>query len=134
MQRCQARQRGYHNDLLNAYGVRYAWMWRLTHILGQDARQTLNVKATNALQRLMFDTKYRHYKNVLYDAQNRLLIETELQDGNKIWDFQRWVNAMGREQTLGINDLSSQLKPTNINRLIKNEGFLIVYTHMCEVY
>lgn len=122
----------YHNDLLNRYGVRYAWMGRMTHILGQDARQTLNVKAKNVLQRLIFDTRHKHHKDVLYDARNRLLIETELQDGNKIWDFQRWVNAWGREQKMDINDLASQLKPANIKRLLKNEGFLIVYTHVCE--
>jgi len=122
----------YHNDLLNAFGVRYAWMGRMTHILGQDASKTINVKVKNSLQKLLFNTKYRRYKNYLYDPQNRLLIETELQDGNKIWDFQRWVNAWGREHTLDVNDLSSQLKPTNINTLIKNEGFLIIYTHLCE--
>jgi len=123
---------GYHNDLLSAYGVRFAWMGRMTHIIGQDARPTKNVKIKNILQKLLFETKYRHLKNILYDAENRLLIETELQDGNKIWDFQRWVNAWGRENTLDINDLSSQLKPSNIKTLIKNEGSLIVYTHICE--
>jgi len=122
----------YHNDLLSDYGVRFAWMGRMTHILGQDACQTVNIKFKNALQRLMFETKYRSLKNVLYDAKNRLLIETELQDGNKIWDFQRWINAWGRERTLDINDLCSQLKPSNIKSLIKNEGSLIVYTHICE--
>ena len=125
-------KKGYHNDLLSDYGVRFAWIGRMTHILGQDARQTVNVKIKNALQRLMFETKYRHLKNILYDAKNRLLIETELQDGNKIWDFQRWINAWGRERTLDINDLCSQLKPSNIKSLIKNEGSLIVYTHICE--
>ncbi len=122
----------YHTDLLTEYGVRYAWLGRLTHILGQDSRNTINVVAKNFLQKVLFNTKYRHIKEDLFDPSNRLMIETELQDHRKIWDFQRWVNAWGKENTLDIFDLCSQLVPANIDTLIKNEGFLIVYSHIGE--
>jgi len=122
----------YHLDLLRSYGVRYVWTGRMTHILGQDARPNVQVKAKNALQKLLYYTRYRNTRAPLFDLKNRLMIDTRLQDGSRIWDFQRWVNAWGRERVLNIHDLAEQLKPRNIDALLRNEGFLVIYTHMCE--
>jgi hypothetical protein len=122
----------YHNDILSDYGIRFAWMGKITHILGQNAKNSLSVVLKKHIQNTLFSTRYRRYKPYLYDHKNRLIIETELQDGRKIWDFQRWINAWGRQNILDIFDLCYQLKPRNIETLIKNQGFLILYTHLCE--
>lgn len=122
----------YHFDILVKHGLRYGWLGRMTHVLGQDALNTINIELKNLIQTLLFNVKYKQYKNQLFDIKNRLMVKKTLQDGNEIWDFLRFVNAWGREKTLDINDLSNQLKQENINRLVSNEGFLIVYTHFCE--
>lgn len=132
---CQGAVRGsskYHMDLLQAIGVRNAWLGRMTHILGQDGRNSLNVRMKDLAQRLIFSTKYRRFKEHFYDRENRLMRAVKLQDETWLWDFQRWVNASGRQHRIDANDLIAQLKPANIDRLLQNEGTLIVYTHMCE--
>lgn len=122
----------YHFDLLKNYGLRYVCTRFLTHIIGQDARPTLNIYFKNSLQKLLSKTKYRTFDVPIFDFQNRLLVETQLQNGDKIWDFQRFVNAWGGQQKQDIHDLAVQTTPRIIKRLLKNEGFLILYTHMFE--
>jgi hypothetical protein len=132
---CQGAVKGsskYHADLMSSVGIRYAWMGRMTHVLGQGGKNSLNVKIINSIQRLLFSTKYRRYKEFLFDKENRLMREVRLQDDTLLWDFQRWVNTSGRQSTMDVGDLIAQLKPANINRLVANEGALVVYTHMCE--
>jgi len=122
----------YHFDLLKSYGIRYIWSGKMTHVIGQDANETLNIRVKNFLQTILANIKYRHYEELPFDLQNRLRIKTLLQNDSLVWDFQRFVNAWGREQILDINDLTKQLKPSIIKTLIANAGYLIVYTHMCE--
>jgi len=122
----------YHFDLLKSYGIRYIWSGKMTHVIGQDANKTLNIRVKNFLQTILANLKYRHCEELPFDLQNRLRIKTLLQDGSLMWDFQRFVNAWGREQILDINDLTKQLKPSIVKTLIANAGYLIVYTHMCE--
>lgn len=122
----------YHFDLLLKHGLRYAWTGRMTHILGQETVATLNVKLKNLIQSKIFDIKYKKYKEQIFDIENRLMIKRTLQDGNEIWDFIRFVNTWGREKLLDVYDFAKQIQPKNINRLVSNQGFLIVYTHFCE--
>jgi hypothetical protein len=42
------------------------------------------------------------------------------------------MNAWGKEQVLDIHDLATQLSPSMLNQLIKNRGFMILYTHFNE--
>ncbi len=122
----------YHFDILREFGLRYFWIGKMTHILGQDASDNREVRLKNYLQKILSSTKYRKLKHKPFDLKNQLLMITQLQDGNKILEFQRFVNAWGFEKNLDLEDLGSQLKPGNINKLIQNEGFLILYTHMGE--
>jgi len=122
----------YHFDLAKSYGIRYVWSGKMTHVLGQNSKSTLNVRFKKILQILLAYTKYRQLSLKPFDLKNSLLDEIKLQDGNSVWDFQRFINNWGREQILDINDLTQQIKPININRLISNQGFLVIYTHMCE--
>jgi len=122
----------YHFDLLKNYGVRYIWQGLMTHILGQTSRPTVNILTKNMLQKLLSVTKYKKLPIKPFDLKNRLMREIQLQDSNYIWDYQRFVNNWGAERILHIYDLARQIKPANIDRIIKNEGFSIIYTHMCE--
>jgi len=125
-------QEAYHFDLLQAYGVRYIWSGRMTHVLGQDASRTLSIRVKNLIQQWLLRTKYRHYHPSLLDLSNRLCMVSRLQDDRLVWDFQRFVNLWGREQVMDIFDLGRQISPRNMRRLIRNRGLLVVYTSMCR--
>ncbi|MQY63301.1 MAG: hypothetical protein GH143_03190 [Calditrichaeota bacterium] len=123
----------YHIDLTRSAGCRYFWLGRMTHILGQDAKKTLSVRTKNILQRILKKTKYRSVtKDVLFDPGNRLLLPAALQDDSQVYEFQRWVNAWGEVKILNSREFGIQLRPSCLRTLIRNEGFLIVYTHFCE--
>ncbi|MFC1476989.1 hypothetical protein ACFL6L_00825 [candidate division KSB1 bacterium] len=122
----------YHNDMMQEHGVRFISLGRMTHVIGQNARKTPAIIGKNTLQGLVFTVKHRRVKEIFYDSKNRLMRRKELPDGTTVWEFTRWVNAWGRQHTLDINDLVYQLKPSVMRRLVKNEGFLVVYTHICE--
>jgi hypothetical protein len=68
----------------------------------------------------------------VFDARNRLLIRSRLQDGHSVWEFQRFVNAWGLERFQDLRDLGAQFSPRNIGLLLKNSGFMLVYSHMFE--
>jgi len=122
----------YHFDLLTHQDLRYIWSGKMTHVLGQNSAKTLNVKMKVLLQKFLAASKYRALKNKPFYLENDLIQTIQLKDGHRIWDFQRFVNNWGREQVLDSKELGAQIQPSNIQRLISNEGFLIVYTHMCE--
>jgi len=122
----------YHFKLLKEHGTRYIWQGKMTHILGQSSKNTLNVQFKNRIQYLLAKTKYKALSPKPFDLKNRLMSIIKLQDDNLIWDFQRFVNNWGCQNILNVVDLSHQIKPGNIKQLIYNKGFMIVYTHMCE--
>ncbi len=123
----------WHMDLTRSAGLRYYWIGRMTHVLGQDAENTWSVRTKNALQMIMAKTKYRSLKeSPLFDLRNRLLLPAEFQDGSRTWEFQRWVNVRGEVQTLDSRDLAIQLRAANLRTLVRNQGFLVLYTHFCE--
>ena len=123
----------YHQDLTRMVGCHFFWLGRMTHILGQEARRNLFVRAHCLGQELMRRVKYRHVpSSQLFDPDNRLLLTATLQDGTKVCEFQRWVNAWGETALLDSNDLTIQLRPWYLRSLIRNQGFLVIYTHFCE--
>jgi hypothetical protein len=122
----------YHADLLQSIPIRYAWMGRITHVIGQDARSTRNIRIARMAERGIFLTKHRRFKEHLYDPGNRLLIDCQLQDGWTLWEFPRWIHLRRKSQHWDSSDLSRQLHPKYVHALLKNEGFLILYTHLCE--
>lgn len=123
----------YHMDLTRSSGFRYFWIGRMSHVPGQDARRTLSVRSKNILQYVLKKTRYRSLvDSPLFDLKNRLILPVDFQDGSQGWEFQRWVNAWGEVKTLDSRDFGRQLRPANLRALIRNEGFLIIYTHFCE--
>jgi hypothetical protein len=124
--------RAYHFDLLESYGIRFIWSGRMTHVIGQNAEPTYNVKLTNFAQKLLSKTKYRHLRQPFFDFENRLVMKTTLHDASEVWDFVRFVNRFGIERSQGVYGLIRQTYPSIIKRLISNSGHSVLYTHMCE--
>ncbi len=122
----------YHFDLLELYGIRFIWSGRMTHVIGQNAESTYNVRLTNFAQKLLSKTKYRNLRAPFFDFENRLLMKATLQDASEVWDFVRFVNAFGIEQAQDVHGLIKNTHPSIIKRLILNSGYLVLYTHMCE--
>ncbi len=122
----------YHADIIRDLGVRYIWAGKMTHVLGQNAKNKLSVKGKQFLQSVITKLKYKdEQKKIILDG-NKLMAPIILQDGTPIWEFQRWVNAWGRQTVLDVNDFTQQIAKKNIRGLILNEGFMVLYTHFCE--
>jgi len=122
----------YHFDLLTHLKMRYVWTGKMTHVLGQNAANTANVRLKILLQKMLAGSKYRTLENKPFFIANDLIHTIQLRDTQRVWDFQRFVNNWGYQTVLDSNDLAVQIKPANIRHLISNDGLLIVYTHMCE--
>lgn len=122
----------YHFDLLASYGIRFVWSGRMTHVIGQNAESTYDIRLTNFVQRVLSKTKYRYVREPVFDFENRLFMKIDLQDGSEVWDFVRFINRLGQERTQDVYDLIRQICPSIIRRLIGNAGYLILYSHMCE--
>jgi len=122
----------YHMDLTTEAGCEYFWIGKTTHIIGQDADHTLSVYTKRMIQWLMKHTRYRNVIDPIYDDGNQLCASIRFRDGTQGWEFTRFINAWGRENILDVNELATQLSPRIINQLIKNRGFMILYTHFNE--
>ncbi len=122
----------YHFDLARQAGLRYFWTGRLTHVLGQDARQNLALMGQRILQEGVRLLKYPFSRGPLFDRRNRLLIPLTLEDGAKVWEFQRWISSWGEVTAADVNDLPVQLGTRQLQGLVRNGGYLIIYTHMGE--
>tara|TARA_B100000678_G_scaffold290359_1_gene303107 strand:+ start:1401 stop:2621 length:1221 start_codon:yes stop_codon:yes gene_type:complete len=122
----------YHMDLADNIGLEYFWMGKNTHVIGQDGKPTLSVKGKEWIQLLMKKTRFRNEKRPLYDDLNSLLLPIKFQDSRTAWEFQRWINAWGKETVLDVNDFAQQISKGVIQTLIHNSGFMIIYTHFNE--
>ena len=122
----------YHLDLTQRAGVRYFWTGRLTHVLGQDSQRILALAGKRILQEGVRLVKYPFSREPLFDRRNRLLIPVTLEDGARVWEFQRWISSWGEVAAADVNDLPVQLGTRRLERLVRNGGFLVIYTHMGE--
>ena len=123
----------YHMDIVRDVGCRYYWVGRMTHVIGQNAKRNVNIVSKTLLQNVINSVKYRSINaSFLSYPDNQVMHPSLLQDGSQIWDFQRWINAWGRETLLDIHDFIIQINPRVIKTLIRNEGMMILYTHFNE--
>ena len=122
----------YHLDLTIEGGCEFFWIGKNTHIIGQNALPTLSNKMKLALQWIIKRTKYIGNVDPIYDDGNDLLFPINFRDGQRAWEFIRFNNAWGQEHVLDIHELTKQLTPGIISRLIKNQGIMILYTHFNE--
>lgn len=124
--------KAYHMDLTLLLGCEFFWTGKNTHIIGQDANRTFSTVAKQGIQWVLKNTRYRKTENPIFDNGNNLLRPIKFRDGNLAWEFQRWINSWGRETFLDVNEFSAQINKKIINRLIKNQGVMIIYTHFNE--
>jgi len=124
--------KAYHFDLLKEYGLRFFWTGRTTHVSGQDTIFSLGNYLQRKLQNLALKTKYRKVQRPLPDPANRLLMQSSLEDGNHILEFQRFISRYGEVKNTDIHDLGLQLTRGNLSSLVKSEGYMLLYTHMNE--
>jgi len=122
----------YHLDLTTEAGCEYFWLGKSTHVVGQNSKSTISVQSKLLIQWLMKRIRYRKVVNPIYDDGNELLFPIQFRDGQKKWEFIRFINSWGREQVLDINDLQYQLSKRIQNQLIYNKGYMILYTHFNE--
>jgi len=138
------QEKEYHLDLLIDYGIRYVWTERLTNIIGQETRLTPN----HLLQ--LFDRNYRKsslkelskttvkialsffgYPKYSYFARNRLFYAAKMKDDNYLYEFIRFNNHYsGAAVGDTFEDLWYLISEKTLKKLMHNNGFCIVYTHL----
>ena len=136
--------KAYHADLTLGYGIKFAWMGRVTMIAGQVAP----VRIGNYLE--IFDARHplescqnmgkELAKNVLGVFGNRqysihkgndLVKITELDDGQKVYEFVRFDYSLkGVTESADIIGLATAISEETLNRLKEVEGYMIVYSHL----
>ena len=96
----------YHADLTVGYGVR--WLWT----------------GTEMTDRVALDGRRRWWRR----ATETLVEPYELRDGQEVQTFRRFTGLGGRTPVL--EDLPQQLSAENLDRLVKEAGWAIVYQHL----
>ena len=122
----------YHTDLLSESGFEFIWTGKVTHIIGQNGRENFSIISKLLLQKIFKKIKYQYVKDPIYDDDNNLIKPLLLRDGNKKWEFIRFINPWGNAGRLDFYEFASQMKAQNLKRLIKNQGIMILYTHFNE--
>ena len=120
-------------DLINALGIKYIWDGTLTQYLGQDRK----VQLFDSLHDLKFHQKIKyllvkghshisefwtkkHYK------KNKVLFKHTFPDGTISYLFSRYGNWRDAD----IVGLSNVISEKNVQKLIRNEGIMLAYTHL----
>ncbi len=134
----------YHADLTLAYGINFVWMGRISMLVGQVA--PIGIGSFMSL----FDKQHalascknigkELAKNVLgvfgsgkyaIHGTNDLLKISELDDGQKVYEFVRfdnhWKGVAAEDNARGLEYLISE---RNLGRLKEVGGYMIVYTHL----
>ena len=136
--------KAYHADLTLAYGIKFAWLGRVTMITGQAAPLTIEsfsgifdydhpmnsiINISKEFAKNVFgifgNKKYAMHK------KNDLVKITQLNDGQKIYEFMRFDNHWkGVGYGADANGLAHSISKKVIDQLKRKEGYMIVYTHL----
>ena len=117
----------YHSDLLLNYGVKFLWSGHITHCIGQDGKPT----AENLIKQLIeFLQDFKAYHKIIRNHDNNLVHVITLDDGQKIFDFVRYINRWGKHSIADEPFICFQLCQAVIDELIGNQGYMIQYTHL----
>ena len=122
----------YHTDITVPYGVKYFWTGQMTHCIGQDGN--FNFETTTKLFVEWLQDLYVNNGSPKYKHNNNLATILTLDDGQKIFDFVRYINRWGSYEVTDEPNLRYQLNPEIIDELISNEGYLVQYTHLGANY
>jgi len=134
----------YHSDLTIAYGIKFAWLGRLTMVTGQSAPITFRsftgiYNPDHPIPSLVSMTK-EFAKNVLAVFGNRkyamhktyeLIRIKRLDDGQEIYEFMRFDNYWkGVATGATAKGLAYVISRQTLDRLKEVGGYAIVYTHL----
>ncbi len=122
----------YHTDLLSECGFEFIWTGKVTHVIGQNSRKNFSTISKLFIQKILKKIKYQHLKDPIYDNDNNLINPLLLRDGDKKWEFIRFINSWGNAGELDLYEFVEQIKTPHLKRLIKNQGVMILYTHFNE--
>lgn len=122
----------YHTDLTVPFGVKYYWTGQMTHCIGQDSDFNLETSAKTFIEWLQ--DLYINGGSPIYNHSNELVNVLTLNDGQKVFDFVRYINRWGEYEITDEPTLRFQLNPEIVDELIDNQGYLIQYTHLGANY
>lgn len=133
----------YHADLTIAYGVKYAWLGKVTMITGQSV--PINLKnfteiydSDRPIDSVINIGKEfaKHFASILgskkyaMHAENDLVKIAKLDDGQMIYEFIRFDNYWtGVGEGANSKGLAYALSDETLSRLKEVRGYMIVYTH-----
>jgi len=126
----------YHTDISMPYGIKFIWDGELTSFVGQERPFKLSeIYFTDEVRRTPFlliknllkvITKMILYGKILLHENNQLSVPKKLRDGRIIYSFKRY----GFWDKATIDDLPMLVSSNTLEKLIKNEGFMILYIHL----
>jgi hypothetical protein len=122
----------YHTDLTVPYGIKFYWTGQMTHCIGQDGNFNLETSVKQIVEWLQ--DFYINIGSPIYKHDNELVTVLTLDDGQKIFDFVRYINRWGKYEITDEASLKYQLNSEILDELIDNEGYLIQYTHLGANY
>lgn len=116
----------YHTDLTVPFGIKFLWRGQVTHCIGQDG----NFSLINFAKMV-----YEYFQDLLnteidYTHDNSLVHIHTLDDGQKVFEFVRYINPLGKYPLAHQEYMQYQLGPEVIDELIGRKGYLIFYTHL----
>lgn len=116
----------YHTDLTIPTGIKFLWRGHRTHIIGQDGNFTFK----NLTKRTYEYVQDLFYTEQSFPHDNELVHVYELDDGQKVFEFVRFINPWGKYSIPREPFIVHQLGPAQVDELIENQGYLIFYTHL----
>jgi hypothetical protein len=118
----------YHLDLTRQAGIRYFWLSQLTHLVGQSTKWTAKNLLKNQLQKAIAIKNRRRQIDPFFS--NRIMEEVALRDHSTVKAFLRFINPWGSHSRTDINNLPYQLSAHVLAELIRNQGYMVLYTHL----
>ncbi|MCK4428222.1 MAG: hypothetical protein KAW16_07060 [candidate division Zixibacteria bacterium] len=116
----------YHTDLTVPLGIKFLWRGQVTHCIGQDG----NFSLINFAKMVYEYFQDLFNREIDYTHDNSLVHIHTLDDGQKVFEFVRYINPLGKYPLAHQEYMQYQLGPKVIDELISCRGYLIFYTHL----
>jgi hypothetical protein len=116
----------YHADITLEYGVKFLWDGQLSHSIGLSG----DFSCENFLKTSLEAGQDWLNSNFSYQHNGEVAYPITLDDGSKVYRFVRYLNDRGHYDTADINFLDKQLNDKVLQKLLKNRGYLLYYTHL----
>jgi hypothetical protein len=139
-----AGARVFHADLTCAFGVQFVWRGRVTSVIGQDVRPTLEgiftlrhpVASLRTMVKEFLKGALARRGNEKYamHASNRLLRPIRLRNDERAWEFIRsnpFWGGVDRGET--ADGLAGVLTERLLTRLVDREAVCVLYTHLGKI-